>query len=92
MNNKKIIFQVTRRYMKRNRRRTAITFLGILLMVILMTCVFVGKDTVVNYLQNVAALHTGSWHLTAHGLNAETSPGWLPLRALTKSDILCGWD
>ena len=71
MNNKKIIFQVTRRYMKRNRRRTAITFLGILLMVILMTCVFVGKDTVVNYLQNIAALHTGSWHLTAHGLNAE---------------------
>ena len=48
MNNKKIIFQVTRRYMKRNRRRTAITFLGILLMVILMTCVFVGQDTVVN--------------------------------------------
>lgn len=71
MNNKKIIFQVTRRYMKRNRRRTAITFLGIFMMVMLMTCVFVGKDTVVNYLQNVAALYTGSWHLTAHGIDAE---------------------
>lgn len=71
MNNQNIIFQVTRRYMKRNRRRTAITFLGILLMVMLMTCVFVGKDTVVNYLQDVAELHTGSWHMIAHGLDTE---------------------
>ena len=46
MNNKKIIFQVTKIYMKKNRKRTLVTFLGILIMVILMTAVFVGKDTV----------------------------------------------
>ena len=45
MNNKKIIFHVTRQYMKRNKGRTAVTFTGIALMVMLMTCVFVGKDT-----------------------------------------------
>ena len=36
MNNKKIIFQVTKTYMKKNKRRTLITFTGILVMVILM--------------------------------------------------------
>ena len=47
---KKIIFHVTRQYMKRNPGRTAVTFTGIALMVMLMTCVFVGKDTVLRYL------------------------------------------
>ena len=69
MNNKKIIFHVTRQYMKRNKGRTAVTFTGIALMVMLMTCVFVGKDTVLRYLENVASMHAGSWHMTVHGLN-----------------------
>ena len=69
LNNKKIIFHVTRQYMKRNKGRTAVTFTGIALMVMLMTCVFVGKDTVLRYLENVASMHAGSWHMTVHGLN-----------------------
>ncbi len=74
MNNKKIIFQVTRCYMKRNPRRTAVTFTGIALMVMLMTCVFVGKDTAVHYLENIAALKSGSWHLTVYDIHAEEMP------------------
>ena len=35
MSSKNIIFHVTKQYMKRNRRRTAITFIGIVFMVIL---------------------------------------------------------
>ena len=55
--------------MKRNKGRTAVTFTGIALMVMLMTCVFVGKDTVLRYLEKVASLHSGSWHMTVYGLD-----------------------
>ena len=74
MNNKKIIFHVTRQYMKRNPGRTAVTFTGIALMVMLMTCVFVGKDTTVHYLEKIAALKSGSWHLTVYDIHAEEMP------------------
>lgn len=69
MRNKKIIFHVTKKYMKLNRRRTAITFLGILFMVMLMTCVFAGRDTVVKYLENVAELDKGGWHVIAYDID-----------------------
>ncbi len=62
MDNKKIIFQVTKTYMKKNRKRTLVTFLGILVMVMLMTAVFVGKDTVLDYMKNVVEETSGSWH------------------------------
>lgn len=71
MRNKKIIFHVTKKYMKLNRRRTAITFLGILFMVMLMTCVFAGRDTVVKYLENVAELDKGGWHVIAYDIDGE---------------------
>lgn len=54
MDNKKIIFQVTKTYMLKNRKRTLVTYLGILVMVILMTAVFVGKDTLLKYMQSAA--------------------------------------
>ena len=71
MRNKKIIFHVTKKYMKLNRRRTAITFLGILFMVMLMTCVFAGRDTVVKYLENVAELDKGGWHVIAYDIDGK---------------------
>ena len=66
MKNKKIIFYVTRQYMKQNKKRTVTTFLGIVFMVILLTCVFVGKDTVFSYLEQTAALKSGDWHICAY--------------------------
>ena len=30
---------------------------------------FVGKDTVLRYLEKVASLHSGSWHMTVYGLD-----------------------
>ncbi len=50
-----IVHYVTRQYMRLNRKRTFVTFFGITLMVLLMTCVFAGKDTAVNYLLEVAS-------------------------------------
>ncbi|MBO4888541.1 MAG: ABC transporter permease [Firmicutes bacterium] len=71
MNNKKIIFRVTREYMKKNRRRTRITFLGILVMVILMTAVFAGKNTMMAYMADIISADRGSWHAMVYGVNAD---------------------
>lgn len=71
MKQKKIIFQVTKIYMKKNRKRTMITFLGILVMVILMTAVFVGKDTVLEFMTNAVAADKGSWHVQVYDVDQE---------------------
>ena len=80
--NKKIIFQVPKAYMLKNRKRTLVTFLGILVMVILMTAVFVGKDTVLKYVQNAVENDKGSWHYQVYDIGKtgvywlSTSAGW----------------
>ena len=71
MNNKKIIFQVTKTYMLKNRKRTFVTFLGILVMVILMTAVFIGKDTVMGYMKNAAVAYKGNWHYQVYDIGGE---------------------
>ena len=73
MNNKKIIFQVTKTYMKKNKRRTVITFAGILVMVILMTAVFVGKDTIMNFMQRAVEEENGKWHVQIYGVGKEAA-------------------
>lgn len=60
---KNVVFYVTRQYMKQNRGRTFVTFIGIVFMVILMTGVFIGKDTGVGYLEEIASLKEGKWHV-----------------------------
>ena len=60
---KNIVYYVTRQYMKMNKKRTFTTFLGIVFMVLLMTCVFVGKDTAIDYMQQVGSLKEGKWHI-----------------------------
>lgn len=69
MKNKRIIFYVTRQYMKKNMGRTITTFLGIMFMVVLMTCVFVGRDTVFSYLQRTAELSKGMWHVNVYNVD-----------------------
>ena len=71
MNNKKIIFRVTREYMKQNKRRTLITFLGILIMVVLMTAVFVGRDTVLRYMTDIISFDRGSWHAMVYDVDKD---------------------
>ena len=66
-----IVYYVTRQYMKRNKKRTATTFFGIAFMVLLMTCVFVGKDTGLGYLEQVASLKEGKWHVSFYDIDKE---------------------
>ncbi|EGC02991.1 efflux ABC transporter, permease protein [Ruminococcus albus 8] len=85
MNN--IVFRVTRKYMSLNRRRTAIAFMGIVLMVVMMTCVFVGKQTVMAYLDKVASLDKGSWHLIAYDLTPEEAKSIMQMEDVKKTGI-----
>ncbi len=71
MNNKKIIFQVTRIYMKKNWRRTLITYIGIIIMVVLMTSVFVGKDTILNFMEDIVINDQGSWHAQVYDISSK---------------------
>ena len=64
----RIVWRVTRRYMKQNKKRTFTAFLGILFMVVLMTCVFVGKDTAIAYLRQVASQKDGKWQVSMYGI------------------------
>ncbi len=66
MKNNKIVHQVTKAYMQKNKKRTITTLLGIVFMVMLMTCVFVGKDTAVSYLEKLASMENGTWHLCVY--------------------------
>lgn len=69
---KNIVHYVTMQYMKNNRKRTATTFAGIVLMVLLMTCVFVGRDTGIGYLEDVASIKKGKYHAAMYGVTKET--------------------
>ena len=66
-----IVFYVTRQYMKQNKGRTFVTFIGIVFMVILMTGVFIGKDTGIGYLEEIAALKDGKWHVSMYDVTEE---------------------
>ncbi|MCM1288218.1 MAG: FtsX-like permease family protein [Clostridium sp.] len=66
--NKKIniVHRVTKKYMRINRKRTFTAFIGITFMVLLMTCVFVGKDTAIKYLEDLSSMKQGRWHAVVY--------------------------
>ncbi len=71
MTNRKIIHHVTKAYMKKNKKRTFITLFGIMCMVMLMTCVFVGKETAITYLETLASQERGKWHISAYDITTK---------------------
>ncbi len=87
MSNRKIVYHVTRQYMKKNRRRTFTTFLGIVFMVMLMTCVFVGKDTGVAYLQDMAAANDGKWHAIVYGADKKDYEEIKEIKAVKETTV-----
>ena len=71
MRNTKIIHQVTFKHMKMNAKRTILSIVGIALMVMLLTCVFVGKDTAYKYLVDIASEKSGSYHYAIYNINKD---------------------
>ncbi|MDE5872563.1 MAG: FtsX-like permease family protein [Lachnospiraceae bacterium] len=61
-----IVHRVTKKYMRINKKRTFTAFIGITFMVLLMTCVFVGKDTAIKYLEDLSSLKQGKWHAVVY--------------------------
>ncbi|MCR5106181.1 MAG: ABC transporter permease [Eubacterium sp.] len=87
MKNKKIIFQVTKTYMKKNKKRTIITFAGILVMVVLMTAVFVGKDTVMDFMRRAVEADQGKWHYQVYDVAKEEADEISALKSIDKLEI-----
>ena len=71
MRNTKIIHQVTFKHMKMNAKRTVLSIVGIALMVMLLTCVFVGKDTAFRYFVDIASVKNGSYHYAVYDIDRE---------------------
>lgn len=71
MRNTKIIHDVTLKHMKMNKKRTVISAIGIALMVMLLTCVLVGKDTAFKYFTELAAKESGAYHFAVYNINRE---------------------
>ncbi len=87
MKNKKIIFQVTKTYMKKNKKRTIITFAGILVMVVLMTAVFVGKDTVMDFMRRAVEADQGKWHYQVYDVTKEEADEISALDSIDKLEV-----
>ena len=87
MKNKKIIFQVTKTYMKKNKKRTLITFAGILVMVVLMTAVFVGKDTVMDFMRRAVEADQGKWHYQVYDVTKEEADETAALDSIDKLEV-----
>ena len=87
MNNKKIIFQVTKTYMKKNKKRTIITFTGILVMVVLMTAVFIGKDTVMDFMRRAVEADQGKWHYQVYDVTKEEADEISALKSIDKLEV-----
>lgn len=87
MKNKKIIFQVTKTYMKKNKKRTIITFAGILVMVVLMTAVFVGKDTVMDFMRRAVEADQGKWHYQVYDVTKEEADEISSLKSIDKLEV-----
>ena len=71
MRNTKIIHQVTLKHMKMNAKRTVLSVVGIALMVMLLTCVLVGKDTAFAYFTDLAAKQSGAYHFAVYNIDKD---------------------
>ncbi|MBR5419702.1 MAG: ABC transporter permease [Lachnospiraceae bacterium] len=87
MKNKKIIFKVTKSYMMKNKKRTFITFAGILVMVILMTAVFIGKDTIMEFMQKAVEADQGKWHYQVYDLDRSRAEAIAALGSVEKMGV-----
>ncbi len=66
-----IIRYVTWQYLKKNPRRTIISVVTMALAVVLLTCVFTGRDTAVSLLTRISESEYGSWHIACYDITQE---------------------
>lgn len=71
MSANRIVHKVTQRYLLQNRKRTLFSLISITLMVILMTGVFIGKDTVIASFIHIAEAEKGKWHINIYDVDQD---------------------
>ena len=69
MRSERIVHQVTLRYLLKNRKRSLISLISISLMVILLTGVFIGKDTAIRFFTDIAEAERGKWHINVYDID-----------------------
>ena len=63
-----IIFKLTLRYLKRNKKRTRATILGIICTMIILTTISLFTNTLMGMIRESIREDQGSWHLIFHVL------------------------
>ena len=71
MSANRIVHKVTLKYLLQNRKRSLFSLISIILMVILMTGVFIGKDTAVAFFTDIAEAEKGKWHINVYDIDIE---------------------
>lgn len=71
MSANRIVHQVTLKYLLQNRKRSLISLISISLMVILLTGVFIGKDTAIRFFTDIAEAEKGKWHINVYDIDNE---------------------
>lgn len=70
--------------MLKNKKRTLITFAGILVMVILMTAVFIGKDSIMEFMKKVVEADQGKWHIQVYDVDKELADGIATIKSVDR--------
>ena len=71
MSSNRIVHKVTLKYLLQNGKRSLFSLISIILMVILMTGVFIGKDTAIRFFTDIAEVEKGKWHINVYDIDNE---------------------
>ena len=71
MSSNRIVHKVTLKYLLQNGKRSLFSLNSIILMVILMTGVFIGKDTAIRFFTDIADAEKGKWHINVYDIDNE---------------------
>lgn len=71
MSSNRIVHKVTLKYLLQNRKRSLFSLVSIILMVILLTGVFIGKDTAIRFFTDIAEAEKGEWHINVYDIDNE---------------------
>lgn len=64
-----VINKVTLKFLKKNRARTIVTIIGVILSAAMITAVVALVSSMQNYMVNLTIVEEGDWHVAAYGVN-----------------------
>ncbi len=70
----KIVNQVTLRHMLRNKKRTLVTIIGVIISVAMITAVSTFAASMFDFMQRMEIEDSGNWHVSYQGIKASSLP------------------